>query len=107
MNHPAHSRRVGDFNRVIDAPEAEALDHKPLLVVEADRALHQRHGEALGGGALGFLKHSGPTAVAVLVVLLVFSLVSFGIILNKWTTLARASRESKRFLDVFRKSQKS
>ena len=61
---------------------------------------------AFGGGALGFLKHSGPTAIGVLVVLLVFSCVSFGIILNKWSTLARASRESRRFLDVFRKSQK-
>ena len=62
--------------------------------------------DAFSGGALGFLKHSGPTAIAVLVVLLLFSLVSFGIIINKWTTFARASRESKRFLDVFRKSQK-
>ncbi|MEO5761015.1 MAG: MotA/TolQ/ExbB proton channel family protein [Vicinamibacteria bacterium] len=61
---------------------------------------------AFGGGPLGFLKHSGPPAVAVLLLLLVFSFVSFGIILNKWATLSRASRESKRFLDVFRKSQK-
>ncbi len=61
---------------------------------------------AFGGGVLGFLKHSGPAAIAVIVVLLAFSFVSFGIILNKWTTLARAARESRRFLDVFRKSQK-
>ena len=62
--------------------------------------------DAFGGGPLGFLKHSGPAAIAVLVLLLGFSMVSFGIIINKWSTLARASRESKRFLDVFRKSQK-
>jgi biopolymer transport protein TolQ len=62
--------------------------------------------DAFGGGALGFLKHSGPTAIAVLVVLLIFSFISFGIIINKWTTFTRATRESKRFLDVFRKSQK-
>lgn len=61
---------------------------------------------AFDGGALGFLKHSGPTAIVVLVVLLLFSCVSFAIIINKWTTLAQASRESKRFLEVFRKSQK-
>jgi biopolymer transport protein TolQ len=61
---------------------------------------------AFGGGALGFLKHSGPTAIAVIVVLMIFSFVSFGIIINKWTTLSRAARESRRFLDVFRKSQK-
>ena len=62
--------------------------------------------DAFGGGTLGFLKHSGPTAIAVIVLLMIFSFVSFGIIINKWTTLARAARESRRFLDVFRKSQK-
>jgi biopolymer transport protein TolQ len=61
---------------------------------------------AFGGGTLGLLKHSGPTAIAVIVVLMLFSFVSLGIIINKWTTLARAARESKRFLDAFRKSQK-
>ncbi len=62
--------------------------------------------DAFGGGALGFLKHSGPAAIAVLLLLLIFSCISLGIIINKWSMLARASRESKRFLDVFRKSQK-
>lgn len=61
---------------------------------------------AFGEGPLGFLKHAGPIAISVLVLLLLFSLVSFGIIFNKWTTLARANRESRRFLEVFRKSQK-
>ena len=61
---------------------------------------------AFGGGALGFLKHSGPTAIAVISLLMIFSFVSFGIIINKGTTLSRADRESRRFLDVFRRSQK-
>lgn len=61
---------------------------------------------AFGEGPLGFLKHAGPIAISVLILLLLFSLVSFGIIFNKWTTLARANRESRRFLEVFRKSQK-
>lgn len=61
---------------------------------------------AFGEGPLGFLRHAGPIAISVLVLLLLFSLVSFGIIFNKWTTLARANRESRRFLEVFRKSQK-
>lgn len=61
---------------------------------------------AFGDGALGFLKHSGPTAIAVIVLLLVFSLISFGIIISKWATLSRAARESRKFLDVFRRSQK-
>jgi biopolymer transport protein TolQ len=59
-----------------------------------------------GEGPLGFLRHAGPVAVSVLLLLTVFSFVSIGIILNKWTTLARANRESRRFLEVFRKSQK-
>ena len=61
---------------------------------------------AFGGGALGFLKHSGPTAIAVIMLLMLFSFISLGIIINKWATLSRAARESRRFLDVFRKSQK-
>ena len=61
---------------------------------------------AFGGGALGFLRHSGPGAIAVLLLLLGFSVISLGIIINKWATLARAARETRRFLDVFRKSQK-
>jgi biopolymer transport protein TolQ len=61
---------------------------------------------AFGEGPLGFLKHAGPVAISVLLVLLIFSFVSVGIIFNKWTTLARATRESRRFLDVFRRSQK-
>jgi biopolymer transport protein TolQ len=61
---------------------------------------------AFDGGALGFLKHSGPTAIAVLLLLLGFSFVSLGIVINKWTSLARANAETRRFLDVFRKSQK-
>jgi biopolymer transport protein TolQ len=72
----------------------------PLLLAQSAAT------NAFGGGIFGFLKHSGPAAIAVIVVLLAFSLVSFGIILNKWTTFARASRESRRFLDAFRKSQK-
>lgn len=61
---------------------------------------------AFGEGPLGFLRHAGPVAVSVLLTLLIFSFVSFGIIFNKWSALARANRESRRFLEVFRKSQK-
>src|SRR5262245_49585959 len=61
---------------------------------------------AFGGGALGFLRHSGPAAIGVLVVLLGFSFVSLAIVFDKWTTLGRATRETRRFLDVASKSQK-
>ena len=69
--------------------------------------LAQGSGEnAFGEGPLGFLRHAGPVAISVLLLLLFFSFVSFGIIFSKWATLGRANRESRRFLEVFRKSQK-
>lgn len=58
------------------------------------------------GGALGFLRHAGPTALAVLVLLLGFSFVSLGIVAQKFSMLASAERQTTRFLDAFRKSQK-
>ena len=73
--------------------------HFPLI-------LGQIQANAFGGGALGFLRHSGPIALGVLVVLLGFSFVSLAIVISKWTTLGRAARETRRFLEVFRKSQK-
>ncbi len=50
---------------------------------------------------LVILRHAGPVVKAVLLVLLLFSVVSWGIILHKWRTLRRAERESKLFLKLF------
>lgn len=72
----------------------------PTLLAQADAA------NAFGGGALSFLKHSGPAAITVLLILLGFSCVSLAIVIDRWTVLGRASRESRRFLDAFRRSQK-
>jgi biopolymer transport protein TolQ len=49
---------------------------------------------------------AGPVSIAVLVILFVFSLVSWAIILSKWTTLRRAESHSDAFLEVFRRSKK-
>jgi biopolymer transport protein TolQ len=65
-----------------------------------------QNGAAFSGGALGFLRHAGPVALLVLLVLLAFSFVSLAIILQKWASLSRAERHTRRFLDAFRKSQK-
>jgi len=61
---------------------------------------------AFSGGIAGLIAHSGPVARAVLLVLLVFSLVSWAIILYKGMVLHRAHAQSSTFLDVFRKSSK-
>jgi biopolymer transport protein TolQ len=45
--------------------------------------------------------HSGPISFAALLVLVVFSVLSWAIIVHKWWFLRRASRESERFLNAF------
>ena len=49
---------------------------------------------------------SGPIHLTVLLVLLIFSLVSWAIILSKWMTLRQAEAHSRVFLEVFRRSKK-
>jgi len=61
---------------------------------------------AFSGGPLGALSHIGGTAKAVLVVLVIFSLVSWAIIIYKGVALRRAYHQSQIFLQVFRKSSK-
>jgi biopolymer transport protein TolQ len=46
---------------------------------------------------------SGPMAKFILFVLIAFSILSWGIILERWRTFARAQRESDLFLDRFKK----
>ena len=62
--------------------------------------------QAFQGGIAGLIAHSGPVPMAVLLLLLAFSLVSWAIIVYKGTALARARSQSATFLDVFRKSAK-
>ncbi len=60
-----------------------------------------------GGGAIAnLIQQSGPVAKFVLVVLLAFSILSWAIILSKWTLLRRARTQSGRFLRAFRKAQR-
>ena len=61
---------------------------------------------AFSGGIGGLLSHVGPVAQGVLVLLALFSLVSWAIILYKGIALHRAYSQSRTFLDVFRKSSK-
>jgi len=61
---------------------------------------------AFSGGIAGYFGHVGPIAALVLVVLGVFSLVSWAIIIHKGIVLHRAHAQSDTFLQVFRKSSK-
>jgi biopolymer transport protein TolQ len=58
------------------------------------------------GGFWDLILQSGPTAKIVLIILLGFSVFSWGIILNKWLTFRRVTRQSQQFYALFRKSQR-
>jgi biopolymer transport protein TolQ len=68
--------------------------------------LAQAQPEAFAGGVSGLIAHSGWVARSVLVTLLIFSLVSWAIIVSKGLILHRARAQSDTFLGVFRKSTK-
>jgi biopolymer transport protein TolQ len=61
---------------------------------------------ALGGNVVGLVARSSPIAKAVLLILVIFSVVSWGIILYKTWSFRRVERQTARFLDVFRRSSK-
>src|ERR1700731_2696633 len=60
----------------------------------------------VGGEVLDLLTSTGAVAKFVLLILLAFSLISWGIILTKWSLLRRARVQSGRFLRAFRKAQR-
>jgi len=68
--------------------------------------LAQAQTPAFSGGITGLIAHSGWVARSVLLLLLVFSLVSWAIIFYKGASLARARSQSATFLDIFRRSAK-
>jgi len=60
----------------------------------------------VGGEIADMLATTGAVAKLVLLVLLIFSLISWAIILTKWTLLRRARMQSGRFVRAFRKAQR-
>ena len=60
----------------------------------------------VGGEIVDMISNSGPVAKLVLLALLVFSLISWAIILSKWSLLRRARMQSGRFVRAFRKAQR-
>src|ERR1700752_5178863 len=61
---------------------------------------------AVGGDIVDLVRETGAVAQAVLVILLAFSLVSWSIILSKWSLLKRARIQSGRFVRAFRRAQR-
>jgi biopolymer transport protein TolQ len=68
--------------------------------------LHPFPAFVIGGDIIDLLRETGPVAQAVLLLLVAFSLVSWAIILSRWTLLRRARVQSGRFLRAFRRAQR-
>src|SRR5215467_15156599 len=60
----------------------------------------------IGGEIVDLVRETGLVAQAVLLTLLAFSLVSWAIILSRWSLLKRARVQSGRFLRAFRRAQR-
>ncbi|MGD0598848.1 MAG: MotA/TolQ/ExbB proton channel family protein [Terriglobales bacterium] len=60
----------------------------------------------VGGEIVDLVLQTGPVAKTVLVLLLVFSVLSWAVILSKWRLIRRARGQSGRFVRVFRKAQR-
>ena len=60
----------------------------------------------VGGEIVDLVGETGVVAKVVLLILLLFSLVSWAIILSKWSLLRRARVQSGRFVRAFRKAQR-
>ena len=50
------------------------------------------------------LHNSGPTAITVLVILLIMSIASWAVMISKWRSFKAADKQNRRFLRAFRKS---
>jgi biopolymer transport protein TolQ len=63
-------------------------------------------GTLIGGEIVNLVQQTGAVAKVVLLILLIFSILSWGIILSKWGSLRRARTQSGRFLRAFRKAHR-
>jgi biopolymer transport protein TolQ len=63
--------------------------------------------EPLSGGVLDLVLSAGPVAKAVLAILLVFSIVSWALVVEKWWHFRRVKRDTLGFLKVYRDGRRS
>lgn len=59
-----------------------------------------------GGEIVDLVLQTGPVAKTVLIILIAFSVLSWGVILSKWRMIGRARHQSLRFVRAFRKAQR-
>lgn len=74
----------------------------PLILMHASQWLSM----FVGGEIVDLVQETGMVAKGVLLFLLAFSIISWAIILSKWSLLRRARVQSGRFLRAFRKAQR-
>src|ERR1700686_1548628 len=84
------------------------LGPEPWSIIEAGIFLKTMNlypllAAVVGVEIIDLVGETGPVAKVVLLILLIFSLVSWAIILSKWSVLRRARVQSGRFLRAFRK----
>ena len=60
----------------------------------------------IGGEIFNLIRQTGAVAQVVLIILLIFSIMSWSVILTKWSSIKRARTQSGRFLRAFRKAQR-
>ena len=60
----------------------------------------------VGGEIVDLVLQTGAVAKTVLFLLLAFSVLSWGVILSKWSLIRRARTQSGRFIRTFRKAQR-
>src|ERR1041385_4566675 len=60
----------------------------------------------IGGEIFNLIRQTGAVAQVVLLILLIFSIMSWSVILTKWSAIKRARAQSGRFLRAFRKAQR-
>ncbi len=60
----------------------------------------------IGGEIVNLIRNTGVVAQVVLFILLMFSILSWSVILTKWGAIKRARAQSGRFLRAFRKAQR-
>lgn len=60
----------------------------------------------VGGEIVDLVLQTGPVAKIVILILVIFSVISWAVILSKWRLIGRARTQSVRFVRAFRKAQR-
>jgi len=80
--------------------------HIAISLEFIEMTIHLFSASLVGGEIVNLIQDSGLVAKIVLLILLAFSVLSWGIILSKWARFGSARRQSGRFIRAFRKAQR-